>query len=210
MDKLELLKQQIVELQKLGKIKNKSKIQDLIAQIYNEFKKINKRAPTLVEWKSATGVDVWSLDLVRDKGGYPLGSDPEMELQRRRKITEFRRKLKVGTTGTIFEGGRETGFVSGVRFANAAEKTKVKNILTKYLSVPTSQRDAADVHKQLRSIKDLKPLTGRSLSTFMNAARKELNSFYSSDHWGQNDFTGRSQGRKWPTKTSSVRSYPGG
>ena len=74
-------------------------------------------------------------------------------------------------TKTLASGNK----IIGVRYRNAADKTKVKDILTKYFSVPVNERDIEGTVKQLRTLKDLKPKTSRSIILFMGEARKDLN-----------------------------------
>jgi len=70
--------------------------------------------------------------------------------------------------------------VIGVRYRNAADKTKVRNILTKWFKLPASSpgRETmggqAAVYKELRKIKDLKSLKDTMLGYFMNTARADL------------------------------------
>ena len=177
MTRLELLKKQIAEMRRLRQHKipaQSSKYRELIAQVYEEFKKINKRAPTLFEWEAAAGVDRSTMTRLRKTGNYPLGENIETRATGYQKMIE--KKHAVSKTGTITSKGK----IIGVRYRNAADKTKVRNILTKWFKLPASSLERetmggqAAVYKELRKIKDLKSLKDSQLGYFMNTARADL------------------------------------
>jgi len=172
MTRLELLKKQIAEMRRLRQHKipaQSSKYRELIAQVYEEFKKINKRAPNLKEWVKTAGVDEEPINKLRKTGNYPLGRDMESVARGRIKARET--TYAKPETKTLASGNK----IIGVRYRNAADKTKVRDILTKYFSVPVNERDIEGTVKQLRTLKDLKPKTSRSIILFMGEARKDLN-----------------------------------
>ena len=80
MDKLKDIQKQLAEMRRLGQNNSSiffKKYRDLIAQIYKEFKKINQRPPTFIEWKTMAGVDADPINRVRAAGNYPLGKNIE-------------------------------------------------------------------------------------------------------------------------------------
>jgi len=172
MNKLKDLQKQLADMRRLNQHKSvagSKKYRELVAQVYEEFKKINKRPPTLMEWRKTAGADADPINRIRNTGNYPLGRDLESVARGRikaRKTTHAKLETK-----TIASGNK----IIGVNYRNAADKTKVKNILTKYFSVPVNQRDIKNTVKQLRTLEDLKPKTSRSIIQFMGAARKDLN-----------------------------------
>jgi len=175
MDKLESLRKQLAEMRRLGQFQTvigSEKYRELIAQVYEELKKIKPRPPTATEWAEVAGVDQGTIMKVRKAGGmekFPLGYDIESFLRGRKKAVKT--TLAKPTTGTLAKGSK----IIGVKYRNAADKTKVRNILTKYFSVPVNERDIVDTVKQLRTIKDLKPKTSGSIIQFMGFAGKNLN-----------------------------------
>ena len=148
------------------------KYRELIAQVYQELKKLGPRLPTVTEWGEASGTDAGTIMKLRKARGmekFPIGYDMEALMRGRKKAVK-----------TVFAKPRTGNLVSdykviGVKYRNAADKTKVRNILTKYFSVPSNKRDIADTVKQLRTIKDLKSKTSGSIIQFIGEARKDLN-----------------------------------
>jgi len=175
MDKIKRLRKQLAEMRRLGQsqtVIGSKKYQELIAQVYEELKKIKPRLPTVMEWEAAAGVDAGSIMKLRKSRGmekFPLGYDMEAHMRGRKKAVKT--TLAKPTTATLAKGST----IIGVKYRNAADKTKVRNILTKYFSVPINKRDIEGTIKQLRTIKDLKPKTSGSIIQFMGFAGKDLN-----------------------------------
>jgi len=177
MDKLKNLQKQLAEMRRLGQNSSSiyfKKYRDLIAQVYEEFKKINKRPPTFIEWKKTAGVDADPINRVRARGNYPLGVNIE-NLQKRSEASLKTRHAKPGTR--LLKKGNE---VIGVKYRNAADKKKIKDILTEYFKhtkfAPERTGGLLGVMKKLKaSVKDLKHLGFSGLRAFMDGAKNDLN-----------------------------------
>ena len=175
MEKIKQLRKQLAEIRRLGQhttLAGAEKYRELIEQVYKELTKIKPRPPTVEEWAKAAGVSkdpIMRLRKIKGMDKFPLGYDMESFMKGRRKAVKTTHAKP--TTGTLASGNR----IIGVKYRNAADKTKIRNILTKYYSVPINQRDIKGTIKQLKTIKDLKPKTPESVIQFMGAARKDLN-----------------------------------
>jgi len=177
MDKLKDIQKQLAEMRRLGQNNSSiffKKYRDLIAQIYKEFKKINQRPPTFIEWKTMAGVDADPINRVRAAGNYPLGKNIE-NLERGRAIAAETMHARPGTRVLKINNK-----VVGVKYRNAADKKKVKDILTEYFKhtkfSPERTGGLAGVMKKLRTnVKDLKPLGDSGLRIFMDGAKKDFN-----------------------------------
>ena len=152
MDKLKNLQKQLAEMRRLGQNSSSiyfKKYRDLIAQVYDEFKKINKRPPTFIEWKKTAGVDADPINIVRARGNYPLGVNIE-NLQKRSEASLKTKHAKPGTR--LLKKGNE---VIGVKYRNAADKKKVKDILTEYFKhskiCPRTNRRAGGCYEKIKS-----------------------------------------------------------
>jgi hypothetical protein len=175
MEKIKQLRKQLAEIRRLGQhttAAGAEKYRELVAQVYKELKKINPRPPTVEEWAKAGGISKDTIMKLRKTKGmdkFPLGYDMESFMEGRKRAVKTTHAKP--TTGTMASGNR----IIGVKYRNAADKTKIRNILTEYFSVPINKRDIPGVIKKLRTIKDLKPKKYGSLITFMHHARENLN-----------------------------------
>ena len=173
MDELKNLQKQLAEMRRLGQAKSNlfwGKYHDLIAKVYEELKKIHKRSPTFTEWRDASGTSADPINQVRAKGNYPLGKGENYASGHEKRAKTLHAKVETG----LQKKGNE---ILGVKYRNATDKTKIRNILTKYFSYPTGSAPGGQtaLFNKLRTIKDLKSRSHAHITAFMNAARKDLN-----------------------------------